>query len=112
MIERGKKYNKRSAIINISSGSAQSELSYQSHYCATKSFDDMLARSIQVEYRNTPIDFLCVRPYLVTSTMTRNQTSIFHVTTDKCAEGAIKDLGRYNISYGHFNHRVQGVIID
>jgi short-subunit dehydrogenase len=52
MIERNKKFNKKSGIINLSSAAAQSSLSYSSHYCATKAYDDLLTSSVANEYRN------------------------------------------------------------
>jgi len=112
MIERNKNSNKKSAIINVSSGAALSALEYASNYCATKAFDDLLTSSVAVEYRREPVDFLSVRPYLVTSAMTRGQTSILHVTPNQCVKGALNDLGRYKVSFGHFWHRVQGVFVE
>lgn len=44
--------------------------------------------------------------------MTRGMKSLLHVTTNQCATGALADLGRYRISYGHFWHRIQGVLVE
>lgn len=54
-----------------------------SHYCATKAFDDFFTRTVAYEYPK--IDFLSVRPYLVTTTLARNTKSILHTTPQKCA---------------------------
>ncbi len=43
--------------------------------------------------------------------MTKGQTSILHVTPTQCAIGALRDLGKYNITFGHLFHRIQGVLV-
>jgi hypothetical protein len=48
----------------------------------------------------------------VTSTMTRGQNTFLHVTSNHCAEGALRDLGRYTVSYGHWWHRIQGALTE
>jgi short-subunit dehydrogenase len=48
MLERGNQLGKRSGIINVASAAAQSLLKGSSHYCATKAFDDLFTRSLQV----------------------------------------------------------------
>ncbi len=58
------------------------------------------------------MDFLSVRPYLVTSSMTRDQKSFLHISSNQCATGVLKDLGKYSVSYGHYFHRLQGVLVD
>lgn len=112
MLERGNQLGKRSGIINVASAAAQSLLKGSSHYCATKAFDDLFTRSLQVQYRDSPIDFLSLRPYLVTSPMARNQKTFLHVSANQCANGALNDLGKQSVSYGHFFHRMQGVLVD
>jgi hypothetical protein len=44
--------------------------------------------------------------------MTRSQKSFLHVSANQCAKGALCDLGRYSVSYGHFWHRAQGILVD
>lgn len=97
------------AIINLSSGAAQNLIKGSSHYSATKSFDDFFTRTIAYEYLK--IDFLSVRPYLVTTTLARNLKSFLHVSPQKCAAGSLNDLGRYPVSYGDWFHRIQGVLL-
>lgn len=43
--------------------------------------------------------------------MTRGQKSLLHVSPHQCAAGSLKELGKYSVSYGHFFHRIQGVLI-
>jgi short-subunit dehydrogenase len=105
-------FKKRSAIINVASGSCQSLLYGTANYCATKAYEDLLTRSLATEYRNYHIDFMSLRPYLVTSSMTYGEKSLLHVTGEECAKGALKDLGRSLVSYGHWKHRIQGVLIE
>ena len=47
MEERYKKINKKSAIINLSSGASIGLFAHSSHYAATKAFDDMISRSLE-----------------------------------------------------------------
>ena len=47
MEERYKKINKKSAIINLSSGASIGLFPHSSHYAATKAFDDMISRSLE-----------------------------------------------------------------
>ena len=112
MIERNKKINKRSAIINLSSSTALTPLEYSANYCSTKIYDDMFTQTVAIEYRNEPVDFLSVRPFLVTTTMTRGQNTLLHVTANHCAQGSLRDLGRYTVSYGHWWHRIQGAFTE
>jgi 17beta-estradiol 17-dehydrogenase / very-long-chain 3-oxoacyl-CoA reductase len=112
MIQRNKTLNKRSAIINLSSSSVLTPLECSSNYCSTKIYDDMFTQTVAIEYRNEPVDFLAVRPFLVTSTMTRGQNTFLHVTPNHCAEGALRDLGRHTVSYGHWWHRIQGALTE
>lgn len=80
MKQRYIELKKRSAIINVASGSCQSLLYGTANYCATKAYEDLLTRSLATEYRNYHIDFMSLRPYLVTSSMTYGEKSWLHVT--------------------------------
>lgn len=54
----------RSAIVNISSFSAEHPIPFIATYCATKAFNDYFSQAIQMEY-NSKIDVLSVRPLYV-----------------------------------------------
>ncbi len=49
------------------------------HYSATKTFDDFFSQALEYEVRKK-IDVLTVRPFYVTTPMTRNTTSLTHAT--------------------------------
>lgn len=73
------------------------------NYCSTKLFDDFLSRSLEYEYGNK-VDFLSVRPALVTTSMARNLNSFLHVSKNQCAKGALNSLGRYSQYSGSWWH--------
>jgi short-subunit dehydrogenase len=81
------------------------------HYSATKTFDDMFSRTIEYELR-FKVDVLTVRPFFVTSHMTKNTTSLTHATTEQTATETINCLGNTDICYGPFSHRIQAAFIN
>ncbi len=56
IINKMSRREKRSAIINVSSGVAVSPMPYYSTYAATKVFDDFFSRSVGYEFKKK-IDF-------------------------------------------------------
>ena len=93
----------RSAVINLSSSAVYASLKGSAHYCSTKEFDDTLSRALQYEYRHK-IDFISVRPALVTTPLTRGTTSFLHVNKNQCASGSLRSLGHVNWTSGHWWH--------
>jgi len=49
------------------------------HYSATKTFDDYFSRALEPEVRHK-VDVLTVRPFYVSSSMTKNTSSFMHST--------------------------------
>lgn len=72
-------------------------------------FDDFLSRALGYEYQGK-IDFLSVRPGLVTTSMTRNTESAMHVSKDQCVKGALKAVGKREFTYGHWWHEIHGYL--
>lgn len=83
LIQRFLKRKKRSAIITLSSNSA--ELAYTQYhvYTATKAFDDFLSRCLSYEYPQ--FDIIALRPSEVSTPMTYNrEIDIYTVTAEQC----------------------------
>lgn len=110
--EKLMKRNKRSAVIDLSSVTAEMPLSYRSMYAATKSFNYYLSRALGEEYKNLNIDFLCVKPLFVASLMTMKKADNFKVITpNQCASGSLNDLGYEFTTYGHWIHKIQAFFL-
>lgn len=62
--------NKRNAIVNISSFSAEHPIPYIATYSATKAYSNFFSQSIEMEYEHK-IDVLSVRPLYVESNMSK-----------------------------------------
>lgn len=97
---------KHSGIIFLSSYSTMMRLKYSVSYCATKLFNDFLSRALSQEHRDK-IDFLSLKPGLVTTEMARNTKSFLHVNKNQCAIGALKSLGKYVVYAGSWWHELQ-----
>lgn len=90
-------------IINLSSFISGYPAKNTANYSSTKLFDDFLSRSIRNEHKDK-IDFLSLRPALVTSLMTRKTDSFLHASPKQCVQGALKRVGKRNHCYGHWSH--------
>jgi 17beta-estradiol 17-dehydrogenase / very-long-chain 3-oxoacyl-CoA reductase len=108
-IEKMAKRVSRSGIINLSSGASLANFSGCVHYSATKKFDDYLSLTLAEEFREK-IDVLTVRPFMVTTPMTRNTDSIMHTPSSKCAKDIVNSLGNRDTCYGSLNHTLQGEV--
>ena len=98
----------KSAIINLSSSAIYANLKGSAHYCSTKCYDDILSRSLEYEYAHK-IDFLSVRPALVTTPLTRGTQSFLHVNKNQCAAGSLRSLGHLSWTSGHWWHELQAL---
>jgi 17beta-estradiol 17-dehydrogenase / very-long-chain 3-oxoacyl-CoA reductase len=93
----------RSAVINVSSTASVTPMPYIGTYGATKIFEDHFSRSLQIEYPE--IDFISVRPGYVSTQLTmRKEVGIDTITSEDCAEGALRELGRYERTSSHIKH--------
>lgn len=81
-------------------------LKYSATYCATKLFNDTFSRALVWE-NGDKVDFLSLKPGLVTTEMARNTTSMMHVSKNSCARGALRSLGRYEVYAGSWWHELQ-----
>lgn len=98
----------RSGIINVGSGAAMTCYAGTAHYSATKKFIDFFSQSVGYECSDR-VDFLLVRPYVVSTTMTHNVQAFYTTTVDKCAKAIVDSLGTKDYCYGPFIHNLQGV---
>lgn len=99
---------KRSGIITLSSYSMLMRLEGSANYCSTKLFDDVLSRSLEYEYGHK-VDFLSLRPGIVTTEMSRNTTTVLTVNRKQCTKGALNNLGRLSYSAGSLWHELQSI---
>ena len=88
MLERGP----RSAIINISSFSAEHPIPYASTYSATKAFNNFFSQALEMEYSHK-IDILSMRPLYVESNMSKQQKSCTVASKNEFAQSTLKYLG-------------------
>ncbi len=93
--------------------SAAGMIIYQgtAHYSATKTYDDVFSESINLEVKNN-IDVLTVRPFYVSTPMTKNTTSATHATASQTAKEVVDSLGQVDICYGPFTHRINAAMIN
>ena len=99
---------RKSGIVNISSTAGSRPTTYVAPYSATKAFINMLGAALRKENRGL-IDFMTVRPYEVSTEMTRNKgADSMTITAEQCAEGVLDELARgKEVTAGHWNHRLQ-----
>ena len=103
------KKKKKSCVVNLSSSASIIRMEGGAGYCASKLYDDFLSRALGYEY-SYKIDFLSVRPYLVSTPLTRNITGALYITKNECARGSLQALGNTDITYGDWRHSLQGEI--
>lgn len=99
------KRKQRSAIVNISSFSAEHPIPYVSNYSATKVYNDFLSRAIEMEYQHK-IDVLSVRPMLIETNMSKQKESCTVVSKNNCAKASLGYLGIDYETNGSFIHKL------
>ena len=96
----------RSAVIDLSSYATFAALPYNAMYCATKSYNDFLSRSLSNEYDT--IDFLSVKPLYAETPLSKTKADgIFVINATQCIKGILHDLGHTNYTVGHWIHQIQ-----
>ena len=81
------------------------------HYSATKTFDDFFSRALSYELYPTT-DVLTVRPFYVSTPMTKNITSLTFCSASDTAVEVVNALGNAGICYGPLLHRFNGALVD
>jgi short-subunit dehydrogenase len=98
---------RRSAIINISSNSADIQTPGCSLYSGTKAYNDLFSRSLAEEYEGK-IDILSVKPSLVKSSLTKTMDDAWYaIEPEQCVQASIKQLGKSDETYGHWKHALK-----
>ena len=97
--------NRRSLIINLASASTVIPAPYLSVYAATKTFNSSLAKCLALEYKGN-IDFMSLKPNLVSTNMSQLKPGRYIVTTKECVEGCLRDVGWEGESTGSWKHAV------
>jgi 17beta-estradiol 17-dehydrogenase / very-long-chain 3-oxoacyl-CoA reductase len=102
----------RGAVINVSSGSSAQPTPYLATYSATKAFILQFSRSCAREYREFGLTVSCIRPYYISGTgLYPNATPAINAPAAKTiVDGALADLGRYEVSYAYWAHTLMGWI--
>ena len=106
-------YERKTAIINLSSASANFPMKALSVYTSTKVFNDFLSRSLYEDFKGN-IDILSLKPYFVESNLTKmksNKDGFFIISSEECAEGTLNQLGYEKEAYGHWKHELYGAMI-
>ena len=103
-LERMRKRDKKSAIINLSSFYGSKPIAPSPLYSATKAFNDFLSRSLSYEF-NEKVDIISLRPCFVSSAMNNfKPVGGFTISPDECAEETLKKLGYDSWTFGHWKH--------
>lgn len=110
-IEKTNKRESKSGLINLSSAAAMLVYEGTAHYSATKTYDDVFSQIINLEL-NSKIDVLTVRPFYVTTALTRNTESATHATANQTGKEAVDSLGQVDVCYGPFTHRLNAAMIN
>jgi len=95
----------RSAVINVSSVNSITAVKGYSYYNASKTFLDMLARTLQIQYQDK-VDFLSVRHGTVATRMSLYAETADSLTVQDAVRGALSRLGSVNYTYGHWKHQI------
>jgi short-subunit dehydrogenase len=101
------KRNQRSAIIDLSSISADICNATSSVYGATKAYNAHLAKCLAGELPPDKVDLLCVKPGPTSTPLTGkfDETKMFFgISAGECVSGAVVALGRRAVSYGSWKH--------
>jgi 17beta-estradiol 17-dehydrogenase / very-long-chain 3-oxoacyl-CoA reductase len=101
------KNGKKSGIVVVSSLTCLAPMPYMAVYGSTKALEDYFIRSLAVEYPE--IDMISLRPYFVNTKSTGyGDISIDTISHEKCAEGTLRDLGRYIVTGANIKHDLAG----
>lgn len=97
----------RSAVISVCSFAACDIRPYEGVYSGTKVMNDYLSRALDYEYPN--IDFLSVKPGLITTKMSAYKPVDYQTCLPAdFVKATLKYLGRENHTLGHWKHRFVG----
>lgn len=82
---------KKSLIINLASITGQVPLPFSGIYGSTKAFNEVLGRSLSLEYKGK-IDVMVLKPNYVSTKMTNKKPGGMVITPKECVEGCLRDV--------------------
>ncbi|CAG2169772.1 unnamed protein product [Oppiella nova] len=103
---------RRGIIISLSSLSATNPVPLLAVYSASKVYCDYLSRSLYYEYRDKGIIVQSVLPGFVSTNMSAMRPSFTCPTADHYVREAIKTVGIESRTYGHYAHKLLGLLQD
>jgi len=113
MVLPAMKTRKRGCIITLSSFSAITPSALMGLYGATKEFNRFLSESIRMEQGCCGITVQTIMPYFVTTKLSKIRRASALIPTPKTfVAGALKTVGRYNVSFGCMAHQVYGGVVE
>ena len=107
LLNRMMQREKRSAIISISSVMGTVPIAGRALYSATKAFNDHFSKALSYAY-NSKIDMMTVRPQWIRTRWISNFPHFFSIPPDELVDGALNELGKCKVTYGHWKHRIIG----
>ncbi|CDW86354.1 steroid dehydrogenase [Stylonychia lemnae] len=108
--------NERTGIIAVASLMAYYHFPWHIYYSCTKRFIEYLYQGVNFEAQadirtKGKFDVQCYLPGFVATKLSRKEVGFTIPDTITAAEGALKDLGRREISYGVIDHHILGWLI-
>lgn len=96
----------RSAVIITSSNTGSVPLPGFNLYSSSKIFESYISRSVGYELRDK-IDFISLEPWLViTNQISNDMADLLTITSDRCAEVCLRDLGNTPMTNGAMRHDI------
>eukprot|EP01017_Pseudomicrothorax_dubius_P041231 TRINITY_DN6571_c0_g1_i1.p1 TRINITY_DN6571_c0_g1~~TRINITY_DN6571_c0_g1_i1.p1 ORF type:complete len:326 (-),score=69.43 TRINITY_DN6571_c0_g1_i1:92-1069(-) len=103
---------KKSGIINLSSGLGLRPFAYVTTYSSTKAFADFFSRGIAYEFEDK-IDILSHMSGMVSTNMTENKNTNFaNISREDAVEGILRELGHETRSAGNWHHKFLNALLD
>ena len=95
----------RSLIINLASLTAVVAVPMRGCYGATKAFNDVLARSLALEF-DDKIDIMALKPNYVATKFINMKVGGSVISPRDCVEGCLRDAGYTSTTPGHWKHEL------
>ncbi len=96
----------------MSSTSSVAPAPYYSIYSATKNYNNVLGRSINLEYRKY-VDVLVLFPAYISTPLTKNAPSnFFIIKTEEFVDSAFRQLGKITYTQGCWKHIFVSYFLD
>ena len=111
LIPRLRERAHKSAIINVSSCTGRFNSFYLGVYPTLKRMADIYSRTLSLENKGK-IDIISSCPFGVTTKMINNKKGPMIITPEDCVKSTLGDLGRSDITYTGFKHKVMAIIFE